>query len=165
MTTPHQRSQDRSQLVLGRRQGERLHLTVDQEEILVEVSVIMGSQVRLSITADRAVQIVRAELVERAGTDPMNPPAPRAPKEGAPNPIGHSTLSLGRREGEKLYIYAAQRMVVISIARIKGPQVRIGIEAERDVQILRAELVERAWIDALEEEGDPIEPGDALGNK
>lgn len=166
MTTPKPPNPaDRSQLVLGRRQGEALHLTVGNQEIVVEVSVVMGSQIRFSITADRSVQIVRAELVERAGTDPMTPPPPRETQPGAQPQIGHSTLSLGRREGERLYLYADDRMVVISVARIKGPQVRVGIEADRDVQILRSELVERAWIADLERDGDPAEPGDNLGNR
>ncbi|ADC73329.1 carbon storage regulator, CsrA (plasmid) [Thioalkalivibrio sp. K90mix] len=53
-------------LILGRRQGESLHINVDGRTIVVEVAMILGSQVRIGIQADRDVEIVRSELLERA---------------------------------------------------------------------------------------------------
>lgn len=51
-------------------------------------------------------------------------------------------LVLTRRPGESIIITAGGEQIRITVTRIDGHQVRIGIEAPRNVQILRSELKE-----------------------
>ena len=48
-------------------------------------------------------------------------------------------LVLTRKAGEKIVI---GDNVVVSIVEVKGGKIRVGIEAPRDVHVLRAELVD-----------------------
>jgi carbon storage regulator len=48
-------------------------------------------------------------------------------------------LVLSRKKGEKIVL---GETIVLTILRIEGNKVRIGIEAETDVAIVRGELVE-----------------------
>lgn len=48
-------------------------------------------------------------------------------------------LILSRREGEKILIGDD---IIVTIQQIRGGQVRVGIEAPPEVQVLRDELVE-----------------------
>ena len=50
-------------LILGRKLGERIRLTVNGIEIWVEVNRIGTHDVRIGITAPPAVEIVREELL------------------------------------------------------------------------------------------------------
>jgi carbon storage regulator len=49
-------------------------------------------------------------------------------------------LILTRRVGEKLVI---DEKVIVTILAVKGSQIRIGIEAPRDVQVHREEIYQR----------------------
>lgn len=51
-------------LVLGRREGESVHLKTPEETIVVEVVSIQGRQVRIRFSASDAVAIVRSELLD-----------------------------------------------------------------------------------------------------
>lgn len=53
-------------LALTRRPGESITLNTDNGEITIEVSEVNGLQVRLAITADQDVSIVRSELLDTA---------------------------------------------------------------------------------------------------
>jgi len=54
-------------------------------------------------------------------------------------------LVLTRKEGEKLILYREGKAPIeMAIIGIKGKQIRIGIEADKDVKILREELIEKA---------------------
>jgi len=51
-------------------------------------------------------------------------------------------LVLSRHKNEKIIVMAGDAEIVITVVLIKGTQVRIGIDAPTDVQIMRAELIE-----------------------
>lgn len=51
-------------------------------------------------------------------------------------------LVLGRREGEAVVITAGEYEIRISVESFRGPAVRLGFQADRDVLILREELTE-----------------------
>ena len=52
-------------LILGRKLGERIRLTVNGVTIWVEVNRIAANDVRIGITAPPAVEIVREEVIGR----------------------------------------------------------------------------------------------------
>lgn len=58
-------------------------------------------------------------------------------------------LVLSRKVGEKIVL--ADGLIVVSVARIQGGTVRIGIEAPADIPIVREEVVER-----LREKGEGV---------
>ena len=49
-------------------------------------------------------------------------------------------LILARKEAQKLKLISTNNSIVITIIRISGEQVRIGVEAPMDVLVLRDEL-------------------------
>jgi carbon storage regulator len=56
---------DAGMLILGRKLGERIRLTLNGIEIWVEVNRIAANDVRIGITAPPAVEIVREEVIGR----------------------------------------------------------------------------------------------------
>ena len=54
---------DARMLILGRKLGERIRLTLNGIEIWVEVNRIAANDVRIGITAPPAVEIVREEII------------------------------------------------------------------------------------------------------
>ena len=52
-------------------------------------------------------------------------------------------LILSRRVGETIYIGDGDRRVQVTVLGAKGNQVRIGIEAPRDIAVHREEIYER----------------------
>lgn len=58
-------------------------------------------------------------------------------------------LVLTRRIGERIYI---GRGIVVTIKEINGNQVRVGIDAPPNVNIVRSELLERAALDQLSDD-------------
>jgi carbon storage regulator len=69
--------------------------------------------------------------VKRQGTDRQLNPSPRK---------GIIMLLLTRRPGEKLII---NENVTVTVLSVKGNQIRIGIEAPRDVKVHREEIYQR----------------------
>lgn len=61
-------------------------------------------------------------------------------------------LCLGRKIGTSIDVDGPARFIVLAI---RGDQVRVGIEAERNVNIVRSELVE-----PIEDDDDTDEGGD-----
>jgi carbon storage regulator len=49
-------------------------------------------------------------------------------------------LILSRRENEQIHLGDS---IVVTVVRVAGDQVRLGIEAPRDLRVLRAELEKR----------------------
>jgi carbon storage regulator len=52
-------------------------------------------------------------------------------------------LVLSRRVDEKILITAGDQVIVVTLVDVRGEKVRIGIDAERSVSVMRAELLER----------------------
>lgn len=51
-------------LVLSRKKGEKIRLTIGGEEVWVTLVRINGNQARIGIDADPSVKILRGELIE-----------------------------------------------------------------------------------------------------
>lgn len=52
-------------------------------------------------------------------------------------------LVLGRKENEKIKCTTPEgRIIVITVGQIRGKSVRIGIEADKEVSIIRTEIEE-----------------------
>jgi carbon storage regulator len=52
-------------------------------------------------------------------------------------------LVLSRHLNEKILITAGDQVIVITLVDVRGEKVRLGIDAERSVTVMRAELLER----------------------
>ncbi len=52
-------------------------------------------------------------------------------------------LILTRRIGEALLIKAGDKEIKVAILGAKGRQIRVGVEADRDVNVIREELLEK----------------------
>jgi carbon storage regulator CsrA len=50
-------------------------------------------------------------------------------------------LKLTRREGEALILTTSDGEIVVSLERLSGSQVKLGIEAPKSVRVLRGELL------------------------
>lgn len=57
-------------------------------------------------------------------------------------------LDLTRRPEESIRLYTSDGVIEITVNKIKGQQVRIGIEAPRKVNIVRREIDERLHVRA-----------------
>ena len=73
---------------------------------------------------------------------------------GAPKPVkqvkkfrtnsdGNGVLTLGRRAGESVLIYADDLVIEVVMVEIRGDRARLAFSAPRHVEIVRAELDER----------------------
>ena len=51
-------------------------------------------------------------------------------------------LSLSRKNGEQLILNVEGETVVVQICKISGNRVKIGVQASREVDVRRAELLE-----------------------
>ena len=72
---------------------------------------------------------------------PMDAPQPvRQPKKFRVNTDGNGVLTLGRRPGESVLIYADDLVIEVVMVEIRGDRARLAFSAPRDVEILRAEL-------------------------
>lgn len=72
-------------------------------------------------------------------------------------------LILTRRTGETIYIGEGPRRVALTVLGVKGNQVRLGIEAPRDIVVDREEIHERKRRAAAG--GNDAEPVEVDGNK
>ena len=72
---------------------------------------------------------------------PVDAPQPvRQPKKFRTNTDGNGVLTLGRRPGESVLIYADDLVIEVVMVEIRGDRARLAFSAPRHVDIVRAEL-------------------------
>ena len=72
---------------------------------------------------------------------PMDAPQPvRQPKKFRVNSDGNGVLTLGRRAGESVLIYANDLVIEVVMVEIRGDRARLAFSAPRHVDIVRSEL-------------------------
>ena len=72
---------------------------------------------------------------------PHDAPKPvRQPKKFRTNTDGNGVLTLGRRPGESVLIYADDLVIEVVMVEIRGDRARLAFSAPRHVDIVRAEL-------------------------
>ena len=72
---------------------------------------------------------------------PQDAPQPiKQPKKFRVNSDGNGVLTLGRRAGESVLIYADELVIEVVMVEIRGDRVRLAFSAPRHVEIVRAEL-------------------------
>ena len=59
------------------------------------------------------------------------------------NSDGNGVLTLGRRAGESVLIYADDLVIEVVMVEIRGDRARLAFSAPRHVEIVRSELEER----------------------
>ena len=64
----------------------------------------------------------------------------RQPKKFRTAPDGNGVLTLGRRPGESVLIYADDLIIEVVMVEIRGDRARLAFSAPRHVDIVRAEL-------------------------
>ena len=75
---------------------------------------------------------------------PMGAPKPvKAVRKFRVNSDGNGVLTLGRRAGESVLIYADDLVIEVLMAEIRGDRARLAFSAPRDVEIVRSELERR----------------------
>ena len=74
-------------------------------------------------------------------TVPDDAPQPaKQPKKFRTNTDGNGVLTLGRRAGESVLIYADDLVIEVVMVEIRGDRARLAFSAPRHVDIVRAEL-------------------------
>ena len=72
---------------------------------------------------------------------PVDAPQPvKAVKKFRTNSDGNGVLTLGRRAGESVLIYADDLVIEVVMVEIRGDRARLAFSAPRHVDIVRAEL-------------------------
>ena len=72
---------------------------------------------------------------------PNEAPLPvKQPKTFRTNTDGNGVLTLGRRAGESVLIYADGLVIEVVMVEIRGDRARLAFSAPRHVEIVRAEL-------------------------
>ena len=72
---------------------------------------------------------------------PQDAPKPvKQPKKFRTNTDGNGVLTLGRRPGESVLIYADDLVIEVVMVEIRGDRARLAFSAPRHVDIVRAEL-------------------------
>ena len=72
---------------------------------------------------------------------PDDAPQPvKQPKKFRVNTDGNGVLTLGRRAGESVLIYADDVVIEVMMVEIRGDRARLAFSAPRHVDIVRAEL-------------------------
>ena len=72
---------------------------------------------------------------------PVDAPQPvKAVKKFRTNSDGNGVLTLGRRAGESVLIYADDLVIEVVMVEIRGDRARLAFSAPRHVEIVRAEL-------------------------
>ena len=122
-------------LILNRRVTETLMVG---DNVTVTVMGIKGNQVRLAVKAPKSTAIHREEVSARIQKERENSPIVALISTDEEKTTG--MLILTRRVGETLLIGDD---VTLTPWGIKGGQVRIGIEAPKDVAVHREEIYAR----------------------
>ena len=77
---------------------------------------------------------------------PDDAPKPaKQPKKFRTNTDGNGVLTLGRKAGESVLIYADDLVIEVVMVEIRGDRARLAFSAPRHVEIVRAELEGRDW--------------------
>lgn len=72
---------------------------------------------------------------------PMDAPQPvRQPRKFRVNTDGNGVLTLGRKAGESVLIYADDLVIEVVMVEIRGDRARLAFSAPRHVDIVRSEL-------------------------
>ena len=72
---------------------------------------------------------------------PDDAPQPiKQPKKFRTTPDGNGVLTLGRRAGDSVLIYADDLVIEVVMVEIRGDRARLAFSAPRHVEIVRAEL-------------------------
>ena len=72
---------------------------------------------------------------------PSDAPKPaKQPKKFRVNTDGNGVLTLGRKAGESVLIYADDLVIEVVMVEIRGDRARLAFSAPRHVDIVRAEL-------------------------
>ena len=72
---------------------------------------------------------------------PHDAPQPvKQPKKFRTNSDGNGVLTLGRRPGESVLIYAGGLVIEVVMVEIRGDRARLAFSAPRHVDIVRSEL-------------------------
>ena len=75
---------------------------------------------------------------------PMDAPQPvKQVKKFRTNTDGNGVLTLGRRAGESVLIYADDLVIEVVMVELRGDRARLAFSAPRHVEIVRAELAGR----------------------
>ena len=75
---------------------------------------------------------------------PMDAPQPaKQPKKFRVNTDGNGVLTLGRRAGQSVLIYADDLVIEVVMVEIRGDRARLAFSAPRHVEIVRLELERR----------------------
>ena len=75
---------------------------------------------------------------------PDDAPKPvKQPRKFRVNSDGNGVLTLGRRAGESVLIYADDLVIEVVMVEIRGDRARLAFSAPRHVDIVRAELERR----------------------
>ena len=75
---------------------------------------------------------------------PQDAPQPvRQPKKFRTNTDGNGVLTLGRKAGESVLIYADDLVIEVVMVEIRGDRARLAFSAPRHVEIVRSELERR----------------------
>lgn len=72
---------------------------------------------------------------------PMDAPKPaKQPRKFRVNTDGNGVLTLGRRAGQSVLIYADDLVIEVVMVEIRGDRARLAFSAPRHVEIVRSEL-------------------------
>ena len=72
---------------------------------------------------------------------PQDAPEPvKQPRKFRINTDGNGVLTLGRRPGESVLIYADDLVIEVVMVELRGDRARLAFSAPRHVEIVRAEL-------------------------
>lgn len=120
-------------LVLSRQLSEVIEIG---QTISIEVIRISSRTVRLLICAPRDMKILRGEITEATGTETVG--SDDADDGQATVGKGAGGLVLSRKRKETIVI---NDDIVITVVKIQGGTVRLGIDAPREITVRRSELV------------------------
>lgn len=120
-------------LVLTRRVGETLMIG---DNVTVTVLDVKGGEAHIEIVAPKDVPVDREEVRARKRTDDEFVIKPALDRNN--NELGH--LQIARRPGQRFLI---GDKIAVTVTKINGRQVHIGVDAPMDVPVHREEIYNR----------------------